>query len=223
MRDLALLTAGLPFGLDDPEAANRAFAAGRAGDRAARRHADIWAYAWALRYTTRKFARERTGAASDVDTVLTRAVEGVQRAWERLEDADRFAAYVSKVCKNSLLTHRARHKTTVEADDTTLGPTLDDERFATDGVIVRKDLAAAIAAMPPAVRVVAEMRILDGRSFEDVAEATGHPLPTVRTYSSKAHALLRTHPVLRAHHYDDVLPPGAIPDRSRAVSFDRGS
>ncbi|HEX8298951.1 MAG TPA: sigma-70 family RNA polymerase sigma factor [Rubricoccaceae bacterium] len=210
MRDLAHLAAALPFSVDDTDAAAAAFAAAKAGDSAARRHVDLWAYIWTLRYVARKFLTERVGEPSDVDAVETRALDGVRQAWDRVEDAARFPSYVSVVCKNAVLTHRARRRIMVEADEEELEPVIDDERLDHDGPIVRRDVAAAIAGLPPAVRSVAEMRFLDGTSYEDIAEATGHPLPTVRTYLSKAVARLREAPHLRAHFFDDVLPPGAL-------------
>ena len=211
MTDPAPFSAGLPFKVDDANAANDAFARGRAGDPAARRLADIWAYTYVLRYMARAFARERFGDASDVDAVEDRVLRNLPRVWERVDSPDKFAHYVMKMCKNALLTHRARRKTTVEADDTTLPPDVDDERHAHDAVVVRRDVAAAIAELPDAVRVVAEMKVLGGMSFEEIAHATGHPLPTIRTYASKANARLREHPTLRAHAFDDVLPPSAVP------------
>lgn len=212
MRDLAPLVARLPFAVDDAAAAGRAFAEGRAGDERAREHADLWAYVWMVRYTTRKFATERAGGASDLDAVQTRAYEGIVKAAAGVADPLKFPSYVSVVCKNALLSHRERRRTTVEADDTTLAPVLDDDRYEGDGAVVRRDLAEAVGTLPPAVRDVARMSLLDGRSFEEIAEATGHPLPTVRTYVSKANARLRESPLLRAHFYDDVLPPGALGD-----------
>lgn len=212
LSDLALLTADLPFALDDVDAANAAFAAGRDGDADATRNATLWAYAYILRYMQRRFARERFGHASDRDVAETRAVEAISKAWERVEDADRFASYIAKSCKNALLTHRVRRKVTVEADELTLDPLFDDERHASDGPIVRRDAAAMIAGLPPSIRPVAEMRFLEDMEYDAIAEATGHPLPTVRTYAHKAMTRLREHPRLRAHFFDDVLPPGAEGD-----------
>lgn len=209
MRDLAPLVASLPFSLDDTEAAGQAFADGRAGDARAREHAATWAYVWTVRYMTRRFATERAGGPSDFDALLTRAHEGTWKAEARLDDPLKFPHYVSRVCKNALLTHRERRRTTVEADDTTLAPVIDDDRHEGDAGAVRRDVADAIAGLPAAVCIVARMLLLDGLSFEAVAEATGHPLATVRTYASKANARLRASPALRAHHFDDVLPPGA--------------
>ena len=205
--------ADLPFSLDDTDAAARAFAHGRAGDAAARGHAHIWAYGWASRYVARKFATERVGEPSDADAVLDRIIDGLfgpgKSVDERVTDPERFPGYVMVICRNALMTHRARRRQFVEADDTVLEPTVDDDLFEGDTRVIRRDVAAAFAILPAAVRAVAEMRFTDQLSYEDIAEATGHPLPTVRTYLSKALARLRESGLLRAHHFDDVLPPGA--------------
>jgi RNA polymerase sigma factor (sigma-70 family) len=210
LRDLAPLLAALPFGVDDTEAAGRAFAAGRAGEARQHEHAMVWAYVWMVRYTTRRFATERAGGASDLDAVQTRASEGIRKAAAGVSDPLKFPSYVSVVCKNAVLTHRERRRMTVEADDTTLAPVYDDDRYDGDGAVVRRDVTEIIEALPPAVREVARLSLLEKRSFDEIAEATGHPLPTVRTYVSKANARLRESPLLRAHFYSDVLPPGAL-------------
>ncbi len=209
MRPLAHLAAELPFSLDDSDAAAGAFAAGRNGDDDARRHADLWAYAWMVRYVTRKFLTERVGTPSDMDAVQTRALDGLLKAREQISDPARFPGYVSVVCKNALLTHRARRRVSVEADDTTLEPEPEDAHAGLDGAAIRRDVAAAVETLPAGIRPVARMRFLEGAAFEDIAEATGHPLPTVRAYASKASGRLRGLPALRAHFYDDVLPPRA--------------
>ncbi len=205
------LAADLPFPLDDTAAAARAFAQGCTGDAAARGHAQLWAYAWAQRYVARAFATERVGEPSDVDAVLDRILDGLFSTplEGRITDPDRFPAYVSKICKNALLTHRRDRRQFVEADDLSLDPTLDDDPFEGDALAIRHDVIAALTILPAAVRAVAEMRFLEQASYEDIAAATGHPLPTVRTYVSKALVRLRESGLLRAHHFDDVLPPGA--------------
>ncbi len=209
MRSLARLAADLPFSLDDTAAAAEAFARGRAGDAEACRHADLWAYVWMVRYVTRKFLTERVGTPSDMDAVQSRAMDGILKAKEQVSDPARFPAYVSVVCKNALLSHRARRHVTVEADDTTLEPEPEDAHADLDRAAIRRDVETAIEALPAGIRTVARMRFLDEAPFEDIAEATGHPLPTVRAYASKATARLRDLGALRAHYYDDVLPPGA--------------
>lgn len=208
MRDLAR---DLPFPLDDTAAAACAFAAGCAGDSAARGHAQLWAYAWATRYVARAFATERVGEPSDVDAVLARILDGLFATplEGRIADPGRFPAYVSKVCKNALLTHRRDRRQFVEADDVSLAPAVDDDRFEGDARAIRRDVEAALTVLPAAVRAVAELRFLEDASYEDIAAETGHPLPTVRTYLSKALVRLRESGLLRAHRFDDVLPPGA--------------
>lgn len=52
-------------------------------------------------------------------------------------------------------------------------------------------LEAAIAALPPKLRAVFLLRHLEELSYEDIGQATGVPLSTVKTHLFRARALLR--------------------------------
>ena len=69
-----------------------------------------------------------------------------------------------------------------------------------DRVLVRRVVARAVEALPPAISEVVRMRLLEKRSYQDIAEATGRSLATTRTYYSKAIARLREDPDLLALH-----------------------
>ena len=199
----------LPFALDDYAEAGRAFARWRASGTAEDRHVvELWTYCYAHRYFSIRFSRERTAGASDVDEVIGRAYGRILRHLGDVRQPLKYAHFVSVVCKRALLNYRARRRETVEVDEATTPPTPPAEANDYDRQLVRAVLAEAIEGLPPAGREVARRRILEGLGYEAIAEATGHPTPTVRTYVSKALARLRTHPTLRALYYDDVLPPG---------------
>ncbi len=53
-------------------------------------------------------------------------------------------------------------------------------------------LQAAVAALPPKLRVVFVLRHLDDLSYDEIAAATGLPLGTVKTHLFRARAELRT-------------------------------
>ena len=48
------------------------------------------------------------------------------------------------------------------------------------------------------------MRLLEGRSYQDIADVTGRSLATTRTYYSKAIARLRKDPDLLALQFDGL-------------------
>lgn len=208
---LDALARSLPFPVDDYAAAGRAFAAWReaGGQRegAAYGTVTLWAYVYVQRHLAARFARERTSGPADLDDAITRAVEGFMEGLDRVDDPLRFPHYVSVICKNTVIGHRGRRRETVEADDETLPP--DDEvtpaPFAAE--VVRADVDAALADLPDSVREVARLRYVERLDYETIAERTGRPIASVRTYAARAGARLREDPHLRAHHYDDVLPP----------------
>lgn len=204
------LAARLPFAVDDYPAAGRAFAAWRASGLAADGEAvQLWAYCYVQRHLYGRFARERWGSASDVDDAISRAFLDVVAAFPRITDPSRFASYVSVICKRTVLGHRDRRQTTVEVDDEVLPPQDADEADPFAAEAVRADIEAALAELPPSVVDVARMRYLDRLDYETIAARTGRPLASVRTYAARAAERLRADPFLRAHHFDDLLPPGA--------------
>lgn len=200
------VVARLRFAVDDVAEAARVFSAWRAdGGADPLEQAQIWAYAYIRRYLTAQFLRERTGGPSDFDQALTRAVSKALGSFDRIRDPALFPHYVSVIAKRELLTHRAKRQTTVEFDEA-VGrgeSSPDDVGEALDRPFVRQTLRAAVAELPASIRKVAELRLFDGLGYEDIAELTGHPLPTVRTYLSKAIHRLREHAGLRALYTGD--------------------
>ena len=205
---LDAIAARLPFAVDDYAAAGAAFARWRRSQRDADlRTVEIWAYCYTYRYFYTKFARERMGGASDLDAAVDNAYTRVLANLDTVRNPLKFAHFVSVICKRTLLNHRARRRTMVEVMED-MAPTASAEARSYDRHLVRHVLAVAIEALPEAIRDVARMRLLDGREYESIAEETGRPTPTVRTYVSKAIARLRGNEDLRALYFDDVLPPG---------------
>lgn len=199
----------LPFAVDDYAAAGTAFARWRgSGTDDDRKTVELWAYCYTLRYFYTQFARERTSGASDLDDAIDRAYGRVLRNLEAVREADKFASFVSVVCKRTLLNHRARRRPVTEVEEhmAPVEPTSGPDGY--DGRLVQWMIGRSIEGLPAAIRDIARMRLLDRVPYEEIAEVTGRPLPTVRTYVSKAIARLREDPDLRALYYDDVLPPG---------------
>lgn len=199
------VVARLRFAVDDVAEAARVFSAWRSdGGADALEQSQIWAYAYIQRYLTAKFLRERTGGPSDFDQTFTRAVSNALGSFDRIRDPTLFPHYVSVIAKRELLTHRAKRQTTVEFDEAVGDAEADDGAGeALDRPFVRQTLRAAVAELPASIREVAELRLFGGMGYEDIAEQTGRPLPTVRTYLSKAIHRLREHPSLRALYNGD--------------------
>ena len=193
----------LPFAVDDYDAARDAFARWhRSRSASDRQVVEVWCYGYVLWYFYSQFARERTSGASDLDAVVDQAIDRVFRSLPAAREPSRFPNYVSKICRNVLLTHRGRRRETVEINDSTatVGPA---EADGYDLVLVRRLVARSLAGLPPAIRRVAQMRLLEARPYSEIAETTGLPIDSVRTYASKAAARLRRDPDLRDLLDDD--------------------
>ena len=214
LRHLDAVARHLPFGIDDYAAANAAFARWKAsGEDDDLQAVELWTYCYVQRYFLIRFLRER-GAPSDFEACLSRAVQRARRSYDRVREAEKFASYVSVTCKNTLRNYRRDRRDLDEIADgmaTTRQPDVPDY----DGDVLRAVLARALDAMPATVREIGRLRFLDRMEYPEIAEATGRPLPTVRTYAARAMGRLREDPQLRALYYDDVLPPEAAPRAPR--------
>ena len=194
---LAYVARRLPFAVDDYDAARDAFVRWRhSGAEADRETVEVWGYGYVLWYFYSQFARERTTTPSDLDAAIEQAVGRVFGSLATVREPRRFPNYVSKICRNVLLTHRRRRRETTEVTDwmVTVCPA---EADGYDLLLVRRLVVRAVAQLPPAIRRVAHMRLLEACPYPAIAEATGLPIDSVRTYASKAAARLRQDPDLR--------------------------
>lgn len=199
---LAEVSRSLPFAVNDFDAAREAFARWRRSRCPRdRQTVEVWGYCYTLWYFHAKFARERTAGASDLDDVIGRAYDRILRSLDAVRDPECFPQYVSVLCRNVLRNHRTRRRRMEEMDEHTAAvPAVGAAEY--DRVVVHRVLERAIGELPPAIREVARMRLLDRRSYPDIAQATGRPIASVRTYASKAKTRLREDPNVRAlyHH-----------------------
>jgi RNA polymerase sigma factor (sigma-70 family) len=204
-RQLDDLAARLPFAVDDYAAAGEAFARwqrSEAEEDLACVH--LWTYCYVLRYVLTRFLRERTSVPSDVDEVMSECHERILNNLHTVREPARYASFVSVICKRALLNHRARRRDMVEPEDHVL-PQAETERTdldAYDAALVLKVIQEVIDELPDAIRPIAHMRLIDKMEYEQIAEITGRPIATVRTYVSKAFGHLRADPRVRALYYD---------------------
>lgn len=214
----------LPFAVDDYAAAGEAFAAWRRSGHTADHDAvTLWAYCYVRRHLAARFAHERTSSPADFDAAMSRAFGAVLDGLGRVAEPERFPHYVSVICKRTVWRHREQRQVHVEADEGLLPGDDDAAPAPYASAVVRADVLAAIAALPHSLAEVARLRVVEGMDYEAIADATGRPIASVRTYAARAVARLRDDPRLRAHFYDDLLPPApddAPTARSRATASD---
>lgn len=191
----------LPFSVDDTDAANDAFRRWREEeDPDAKRLADLWTYCYVCRYFLAKSARGTFDNPADADELTTRAYQKVQKNRDGVRNAARYANWVSVVCKNTLLnyTRRNRFSESIEEEDRITLTTEKKNAVAEIG-FVHEAFVEAIERLPPYLQEPARLYFLENREFEEISEALGKPVATIRTYKHKAIKQLRTDDRLREY------------------------
>ena len=190
----------LPFAVDDTEAANEAFRNWKRGDDDAKRIVDLWTYCYVCRYFLGKSAGGNFDSAAAPERLITRAYEKIRDKRETVRNPDRYASWVSVVCKNTFLNHTRRDRRAQSIDEEK-GPTLRaDERGRSQTVgFVQESLEAAIDRLPNYLQEPARLYFLEDRDFEEISEAVDKPVPTIRTYKHKAVQRLREDETLREY------------------------
>jgi len=191
----------LPFSVDDTAAANGAFRRWKQQDDPdADRIVDLWTYCYVCRYFLSKAAQGTFNSSADADELTTRAYRKIQENREEVRNPDRYASWVSVVCKNTFLnyTPRDRFSESIEEEG---GPTLTAEKEQSTAEIgfVREAFAEAIDRLPEYLQEPARLYFLEDQEFEEISEAVDKPVATVRTYKHKAVKQLRTDDRLREY------------------------
>ncbi len=191
----------LPFSVDDTGAANDAFRRWMEGDDPdAKRTTDLWTYCYVSRYFLSKSTKGTFKNTSDVDELITRAYRKVQDNRDGVRNPDRYANWVSVICKNTLLNYTRRDQFT-ESIEQEEGPTLtsDEEHLVADVGFVREAFDEAIERLPRYLQEPARLYFLEGQEFEEISKVIDKPVATVRTYKHKAVKKLRTDDRLREY------------------------
>lgn len=198
--DLEALAARLPFALDDVAQVNAAFVRWRA-ERCphALETVELWSYCFVRRYCLLKFYRGHASARSDQDALEARILRTVQEKRVRVIHAARYASWVSVVCRNMYYNYLRSHRViflSVETAGLPSVPASAPRRH--DDARADAALSAAIERLPAYLQNVARLHFLGHRSYREIAELTGRPAPSVRTYVSKARTCFRRDAALRA-------------------------
>jgi len=190
----------LPFAVDDTDAANDAFRRWTEGeDPKAQRLVDMWTYCYVCRYFLAKSAGDSFESPAAPDELITRTYEKIQENRDGVRDASRYTNWVSVICKNTFLNYTRRDRTS-DSIDREKGPTLraNTTRIPERG-FVREAFSEAIDRLPDYLQEPARLYFLEDREFEEISEAIGKAVPTVRTYKHKAVKKLREDERLREY------------------------
>ena len=181
------VAAHLPFGLHETDQVNAAFESWlQDGDPEQKRVVDLWTYCFVRRYVLLKFTVEQGATASDLEMLVERMYRRIDEKRGTIEDALRYAAWVSVVCKHTYLNYlRSSNRTLVfESTHMPLSVT-EPEDIGYDKAVLLDALHAACDRLPPYLREVARMRFIQDLPYVEMARRTQLPLPIIRSYVSK--------------------------------------
>ncbi len=111
-----------------------------------------------------------------------------------------YAGWVSTICRNTFVNHLRTQRNTVSLEHGLTAQIIEVPAVssARDACLLHHSICKAIEALPDFLRDVARMRLLENRSYGAIQEATGKPLPTLRTYVNRALDYLRKNTTLQA-------------------------
>jgi RNA polymerase sigma-70 factor, ECF subfamily len=133
------------------------------------------------------------------DTALDLAQETFVAAWESIggfRREARFETWLYRIAVNKTLTylHNAKCESSDEMPETEAG-----SRFRPDALLDQSERETAIhdfmTGLPEQQRLAFELRFYRHMSFDEIAEATGKALGTVKTNYREALAKLRTYAI----------------------------
>lgn len=192
------VVAALPFALDDVEAVNAcSMRWHESRDPLEKRTMDLWAYCFTRRYFVLK-QRDRRQVQTEHEELIERAYRSVVDKIDQLKNPDRFASWVSKICKNTYINFLRRTHQVEPVEDIGLyaEAVADDISERLDLAEFVRMLAVAIAMLPDFSREIAERRLLKKQSYQQISDDLERPIATVRTYAHRAVHTLRKNPHL---------------------------
>lgn len=143
--------------------------------------------------TALRLTRSREEAEDLAQEAIVRAYE----AWDRF-DGNNFKAWLLRIVTNLYINkYRQRQRgpqlTSLEDDRVTepvAGETEEPDRLVFDELL-GAEVEAALARVPEDFRLAVVLSDIEGMSYQEIAEATGVPIGTVRSRLARGRAVLR--------------------------------
>lgn len=137
-----------------------------------------------------RLAGDRTLADDLAQEAFLRAYRGLAG----FEGRARFSTWLYRIAYNVYLNHRARTKVHAALPENfENGTAAPESALSQSRSDLRRDLEAAIGALPERYRAVIMLYYLEDVSYPEIAEILDLPLGTVKTHLHRAKRLLRTH------------------------------
>jgi RNA polymerase sigma factor (sigma-70 family) len=150
----------------------------------------------------RAFLRRQVADLTEVEDLLQDTVSELVAAYRLMQPIEHVAAWLGRVARNRVVDRfRSRARRAAVIDDATdaqaaaervldewLAPAADGPEGAYARAVLADELGAALDELPPEQREVFVAHEIDGRSFRELAAATG---VGVNTLLSRKHAAVR--------------------------------
>lgn len=187
LRSLDTLAAHLPFSLDESERVNETYARYATQNRLPdAQMVDLWTYCYIRRYFLIKFIRSGGFRSSELEQVVEKTYRKVDSARGQLQSNDRYAQWVSVVCRNAFYNFVSRRLKLAPLDDVhELKAPVADVELDVDSGALFVALKTAIENLPPFLQQTARMRYIENLSYEEIARIEGKRAPTIRSYIHK--------------------------------------
>ena len=151
----------------------------------------------------RRFIRRRVPGAEDADDILQDVFSALVEANRLLVPIDHVSGWLFTTARNRIVDFFRRRRPEVELDlDDLLPSDMAGPEAAFERAVLLEALTTAIGELPEEQREVFVAHEIEGRSFRDIAAATGVGVNTL--LSRKRYAVLRLREALRAIH-DDLM------------------
>jgi RNA polymerase sigma-70 factor, ECF subfamily len=148
-----------------------------------------------------RVAMALTGNEADADDLVQETFLRAYKHWHTFERGSECRRWLSTICRNAFLEQRRREARSVAVEDQELeslaAARLHNQARASgvDHMFSRLDLgpaiSTAIAALEPPFRDVVVLADVEGFTYEEVAEALGIPVGTVRSRLYRARRQLQ--------------------------------
>ncbi|MDQ7039614.1 MAG: sigma-70 family RNA polymerase sigma factor [Rhodothermus sp.] len=197
---LRVLAAQLSFHLDDQQAVEALYERWRtAGHEDAWEQLEIWLYCFIWRYFLAKATNHPDLSRVELEALVGETFLRLRGQLDTIRQASRLIGWVGISCRNAFRNYlrSVRRRPSYEPDDPPLeAPEAEQHLWHHDLSQLIPQLSAAIDRLPPFLREVTRMALLQQLPYQEISRRLNKPPGTIRVYLSRAFQRLRKDPGL---------------------------
>lgn len=197
LNDIFKVASILPFDLNDSDEINSVYRKWRqTHEETELKHLEIWTYCFVRRYFIRKFMSRTSTDSADLELIIDRCLQKIRNHRIGIHTPERYANWVSVVCKNTFLNAIRNPQKTVEIEEIAYHTDENITGRFCEETSTYTTVESAIDELPQFLQEVAKLRLLKGWSYDEISLQTGRGVPIIRSYTHKAVKRLRIHPAV---------------------------